>query len=107
MRIFVQAFGSKRLDAALLRLPTVWSVDYRDERMVRTTDAVFEELAVDDRGLLRRHELDDGLKGSEGAFIPCSFWLARALVEQGRHDRAREVFDRATAAANRLGLFSE
>jgi GH15 family glucan-1,4-alpha-glucosidase len=103
--VFVQAFGEPQLDASLLLLPTVEFVDYEDERMVRTADAIREEL--DDDGLIRRYEVDDGLKGREGAFLACSFWLAECLANQHRLDEAREVFDRAVACANELGLFSE
>jgi GH15 family glucan-1,4-alpha-glucosidase len=105
--VFVQAFDSPDMDAALLRLPVLEFVDFLDERMLRTTDAVAERLAADADGLLRRYESQDGLDGAEGAFVPCSFWLAVVLTGQGRHERARAVFDRATAAASRLGLFSE
>jgi GH15 family glucan-1,4-alpha-glucosidase len=104
--VFVQAFGAHDLDAALLRLPTVGFLDYRDERMVRTTDAVSREL-TDDSGLLRRYAVDDGLPGTDGAFLPCSFWLAEVLARQERQEEARTVFDRAVSAGNDLGLFSE
>ncbi|MCW3067332.1 MAG: glycoside hydrolase 15-related, partial [Solirubrobacterales bacterium] len=104
--VFVQAFGRPDLDAALLLLPTVEFVEWDDERMVRTTDAVREELAAGD-GLLFRYTRRDGLPGREGAFLACSFWLAECLAQQGRADAAREVFDASVAAANDLGLFSE
>ncbi len=103
--VFVQAFGEKQLDAALLLLPTVEFVDWDDERMVRTADAIREEL--DDDGLIRRYTVDDGLDGREGAFLACSFWLAECLAHQHRLDEAREVFDRVVACANELGLYSE
>jgi len=51
--------------------------------------------------------VDDGLKGREGAFLACSFWLAECFANQHRLDEAREVFDRAVACANELGLFPE
>jgi GH15 family glucan-1,4-alpha-glucosidase len=105
--VFVQAFGSTDLDAALLRLPVLGFVDYRDERMVRTTDAIADDLACGEGGLLRRYAADDSLDGNEGAFLACSFWLAEVLAGQGRHERARAVFDEAVAAASPLGLFSE
>ena len=89
----------------LLRLPTVDFLDYDDERMVRTTDAIAQEL--DFVGLLRRYTSDDGLEGEEGAFVACSFWLAECLARQGRLDDARDVFDRAIASANGLGLYAE
>jgi GH15 family glucan-1,4-alpha-glucosidase len=101
--IFVQAFGNKELDASLLLLPQVSFVDYEDERMVRTTDAIREGL--DDDGLIKRYIVDDGQR--EGAFLACSFWLAQCLAHQGRLEEAGEVFDRAVSTGNDLGLFSE
>jgi len=104
--VFVQAFDNGIMDASLLLLPTVDFVDYNDERMIRTTDAVWQEL--EKGGLLRRHaHYDDGLPGSEGVFLPCSFWLAECLARQGRLDEANEIFDRALSTGNDLGLFSE
>jgi len=103
--IFVESFGSKSLDAALLLLPVGGFVSWDDERMVRTTDAVWE--ALDDGGLLRRYERSDGTKGREGAFLACSFWLAECLARQRRTEEAQTVFDRALATGNDLGLFSE
>jgi pentatricopeptide repeat protein len=85
-----------------LLLPKVDFVDYKDERMVRTTDAIREDL--DDDGLVRRYRR----KGrKEGAFVACSFWLVECLARQDRLDEARRVFDRAVAAGNDLGLFAE
>ncbi|HEX2397050.1 MAG TPA: glycoside hydrolase family 15 protein [Solirubrobacteraceae bacterium] len=103
--IFVQSFGSQELDAAVLLLPTVDFVPYRDERMVRTADAIREEL--DCNGLVRRYKSKDGLRGRDGPFIACSFWLAECYSHQDRPEEARAVFDRALATCNDLGLFSE
>ena len=103
--VFVQAFGSRDLDSALLRLPTVGFVAYDDERMVRTVDAIREELDLD--GLLRRYANDDGLQTEEGAFLPCTYWLVGCLAGQGRVSEAREVYDRVSSTANDLGLMSE
>ncbi len=100
--VFTQAFGTKDLDAALLLLPRVDFVDHRDERMLRTVDAVREDL--DDDGLLKRYRRAEA---REGAFLACSFWLAECLAYQGRLEDARAVFDRTLATANDLDLFSE
>jgi GH15 family glucan-1,4-alpha-glucosidase len=102
---FVQAFGHRDLDAALLRLPAIGFLDYDDPRMVATADAVREELEED--GLVRRYAPDDCLPGHEGAFVACTFWLAECLARQGRPVEARAAFDRAVATANDLGLFAE
>ncbi len=104
--VFIQAFGHPRMDASLLLLPIVGFVDFRDERMIRTTDRIMEELAPS--GLLRRYPRgDDGLEGEEGAFIACTFWLAECLARQGRRSQAREFFNRARSTRNDLGLFAE
>jgi GH15 family glucan-1,4-alpha-glucosidase len=104
--VFVQAFDRPELDAALLLLPRVEFVDWKDERMLRTIAAVREELDAGD-GLLYRYRRDDGLAGQEGAFLCCSFWLVECLARSGDVTGAREEFDKAVACANDLGLMSE
>jgi len=103
--VFTQAFGRPELDAALLLLPSVGFVAWDDPRMVRTVDAVRRELEAD--GLLRRYRSPDGLEGTEGTFVACTFWLAECLARQGRTTEARAAFARASATANDLGLFAE
>jgi GH15 family glucan-1,4-alpha-glucosidase len=103
--VYVQRFDHPDLDASLLLLPAFGYVDWADERMVRTTDAIRTDL--DDGGLLRRYRNDDDLPDREGAFLACSFWLVECLAHQGRLRDAREVFDRAVATGNDLGLFPE
>lgn len=82
-------------------MPKVGFIAYDDERMIRTADAIREEL--DDDGLLKRYTRSD----EEGAFLACSFWLAECLAYQGRRGDAKTVFDRAVSTGNDLGLFSE
>jgi GH15 family glucan-1,4-alpha-glucosidase len=50
---------------------------------------------------------DDGLSGSEGQFLACSFWLVDALAANGREGEARELFERLLALGNDVGLFAE
>ncbi|HEU4657698.1 MAG TPA: glycoside hydrolase family 15 protein, partial [Capillimicrobium sp.] len=102
---FRQAFGHDDLDAAVLLLPVTGVVAWDDERMLSTADVIAERL--DDDGLVRRYDADDGLAGREGAFLPCSFWLAELYARQGRLERARETYERALQAASPLGLLSE
>jgi GH15 family glucan-1,4-alpha-glucosidase len=104
--VFIQAFDYPVMDASLLLLPTFEFIDYSDERMVRTTDAAMSDL--DEDGLLSRYPAgNDGLEGSEGTFLACSFWLAECLARQGRLEEAHKVFKRALSTGNDLGLFSE
>ena len=104
--VFIQAFGYPHMDAALLLMPMWGFLDYSDERIVRTVDAIMQDLMED--GLLYRYPINsDGLEGTEGVFLPCSFWLVICLARQGRLDAANEIFQRAVATGNELELFAE
>jgi GH15 family glucan-1,4-alpha-glucosidase len=106
---FVQSYGSKALDASLLLLPIVGFLPPDDPRIVGTVEAIQRELSHG--GFVRRYSADggdlDGLPGTEGMFLLCSFWLAHALALMGRIDEARALFDRLLAVRTDLGLLSE
>ncbi len=105
---FTQSYGSEALDAALLLIPLVGFLPARDPRVAGTIAAVARELLVD--GLVRRYDpaaAADGLPPGEGAFLPCSFWLADAYAAQGRLDEAEALFTRLCSLGNDLGLFAE
>ena len=102
---FVQAYGSKELDASSLLLPLVRFIPAKDPRMRSTIAAIERELTSDD-GLVYRNFMH-GERGSEGTFLICSFWLTDNLIMLGEVERARALFDRLTGYANDLGLFSE
>jgi GH15 family glucan-1,4-alpha-glucosidase len=57
--------------------------------------------------LFRYQRGRDDLPGREGAFLPCSFWLAQALARTGRIDDATDVFEQLLGVANPLGLYAE
>jgi alpha,alpha-trehalase len=103
---FTQSFGSDTLDASNLMMSIVGFLPGDDPRMIATIDATAERL-TDDRGLVYRYLAEDGLAGSEGTFLLCTFWLAEALALAGELDRARETFERAIAFANDVGLLAE
>ena len=104
--VFVQSFGSSEFDAALLLLPSVDFVSFKDARMLATAAAIARELATPD-GLILRYRTADGLRGREGVFLACTFWLVECLARQGRSEQAHRLYDKASAAANDLGLFAE
>jgi GH15 family glucan-1,4-alpha-glucosidase len=103
--IFLRAFDDNEVDAALLLLPRLGFVDYTDDRMLRTVEAIGADLQ--EGGLIARYRTEDGLAGREGIFIACTFWLVDCLARQGKRNEAIETFDRAASTANDLGLFSE
>jgi GH15 family glucan-1,4-alpha-glucosidase len=105
---FVQAYGSRALDASLLLLPLVGFLPATDPRMIGTVRAIEQRLVVD--GFVMRYdtgEVLDGLPPGEGAFLACSFWLADNFVLQGRVDEARELFERLLSLRNDVGLLAE
>jgi GH15 family glucan-1,4-alpha-glucosidase len=109
-RAFTQSYGSDELDASVLLMPLVDFLPATDERLVSTVEAIRRELTEDGLILRYRPHEDgrvDGLRGEEGVFLPCSFWLADVLALQGRHDEARELFERLLALRNDVGLLSE
>jgi len=106
---FVQAYGSKRLDASLLLIPLVGFLPPEDPRVRGTLRAIEERLVIDGEFVLRyeTEEGVDGLPPGEGAFLACSFWLVDNYVLQGRHRDARRLFERLLARCNDVGLLAE
>ena len=105
---FVQFYGAKLLDASLLMIPLVGFLPSDDRRVRGTVRAIERHLARD--GFLVRYHTDpdvDGLPPGEGAFLPCSFWLADNLALQGRQAEARQIFERVLAVRNDVGLLAE
>jgi GH15 family glucan-1,4-alpha-glucosidase len=108
---FTQSYGSKRLDASLLIIPLVGFLPPDDPRMVGTVTAIERELVRD--GFVYRYTPDeearsvDGLPPGEGAFLPCTFWLADNLALQGRLDEAYVIFQGLLDLRSDLGLLAE
>ncbi|MFF2031076.1 glycoside hydrolase family 15 protein [Arthrobacter sp. NPDC058192] len=103
---YTRSYGSADLDSALLILP-VTGFEPDPARLRGTVDAVRAELSAGYPFLYRYPPGQDGLPGDEGAFLPCSFWLAQALALTGRTDEATELFGALLGFAGPLGLFSE
>jgi len=94
----VQAYDSRVLDAAALRLPLMGFLPAGDPRMHATVAEI------------RRHLMPEGMvqrwQGGE-AFTACSFWLVEVLALQGRTGEAEALYSHALSFANDLGLFAE
>jgi len=105
---FVGILDGHELDASLLYVARVGMLDANDPRMLSTIDAIRRELGKDD--LIYRYDsrqTKDGLPPGEGAFLPCSFWLAEALALAGREAEAHELFEKLLARRNDVGLLPE
>ncbi|MGA2601937.1 MAG: glycoside hydrolase family 15 protein [Bryobacteraceae bacterium] len=115
---FVQSYGSDSLDASTLIIPLVFFLSPVDPRMVSTLEAIDKpprEGGLVSDGLVYRYDVEktpDGLKGTEGTFNICTFWLVEALTRAGAGNpeklyEARLLFEQMLGYANHLGLFSE
>jgi GH15 family glucan-1,4-alpha-glucosidase len=102
---YVRATDLREPDAGLLTLPLLGYGDPKGERICSTIDTIERELRKGP--FVYRYLGDDGVGGSEGAFLTCSFWLVEALAHAGRLDRAHALMDELIGLANDVGLYSE
>jgi GH15 family glucan-1,4-alpha-glucosidase len=108
-RSFVQYYGGEAVDASALLLALTGFIEARDPRMTATIDRIQRELTHMPH--VYRYDVnkgaDDGLKGHEGTFNICSFWLVEALARAGRLEEARLSLEHMLTYANHVGLYAE
>jgi len=105
---FVQYYGATGLDASLLLIPISGFLPPQDPRVLATIDAIQREICSGP--FVWRYSTDegvDGLAGSEGAFLICSFWLVSALALAGRVEEAERNLEQLSSLQNDVGLLSE
>ncbi|MGQ9836687.1 MAG: glycoside hydrolase family 15 protein [Cyanobacteriota bacterium] len=118
LQTFVQAYSSEALDASTLIMPLVLFLAPTDPRMIKTLEAIGRPLrqgGLTMGGLVYRydvHKTQDGLKGEEGTFNICPFWMVEAMTRAGAADpiwleRARLMFEEMLGYSNHLGLYAE
>jgi GH15 family glucan-1,4-alpha-glucosidase len=105
---FTQYYGGEVLDASVLVMTHTGFLPANDARVCGTVAAVERELLRD--GFVLRYSTEhgvDGLPGSEGAFLACSFWLADNYTFAGRFHDAEALLERLLGLRNHLGLLAE
>jgi GH15 family glucan-1,4-alpha-glucosidase len=109
---FRQRYEGDNLDAAALLIPVMGLLPPDDPRVAATVERVAGGLAVD--GFVHRFVPAETpgvgklpLGEYEGAFLPCTFWLATANAMMGRVTEAEAILQRAERIAGPLGLFAE
>jgi pentatricopeptide repeat protein len=113
LQTFVQAYDDDTLDASNLMMPLVFFLSAKDPRMLSTLEAINRspgEGGLVSNSLVYRYDVaksPDGLKGEEGTFSLCTFWLVEALTRAGRIEEARLIFEQMLSYANHLGLYAE
>ncbi|HEX5402197.1 MAG TPA: glycoside hydrolase family 15 protein [Pseudonocardiaceae bacterium] len=93
------------LDASVLLGLLAGYGDAGSPRWHGTVDAVRRELGHGP--YVYRYTGEDGLAGTEGAFLCCSFWLAESLARTGRITEATALMDQMIGLANDVGLYAE
>jgi GH15 family glucan-1,4-alpha-glucosidase len=105
---FTQYYGGDTMDAAVLLMTHYGFLPPSDPRIQGTIAAVEKELLRD--GFVMRYSTEhgvDGLAGTEGAFLACSFWLADNYFFAGRMKEGEALLDRLLGLRNHLGLLAE
>ena len=109
---FRQYYGADNLDAAELLIPLMEFLPADHPRVVATVERIAEALSID--GLVYRFDPlrtpgaeNLPLGEMEGAFLPCTFWLATAFAKMGRLEQAAAILARVEQMCGPLGLFSE
>lgn len=109
LQAFVQAKGTKDLDASAMLMPLMRFISPVDPMWLSTLRALESRLIEDT--LVRRYEVErtrvDGLPGAEGSFTACSFWYVECLARAGELEKAQLFFDKLLGYASHLGLYSE
>ena len=109
LQSFVQAKGTRILDASALLMPMMRFISPVDPMWLSTMRAIESRLIEDT--LVHRYEVErthvDGLPGGEGSFTACSFWYVECLARAGDLEKAQLLFEKLLGYANHLGLYSE
>ncbi len=110
---FRQHYDGNGLDAATLLIPVMGFLPANHPRVVSMVRRIEESLAID--GCVYRFHPNEtpGYSGMpplgefEGAFLPCTFWLATTYALQGRVQDAEAVLARVERIAGGLFLLAE
>ncbi|MDP9350451.1 MAG: glycoside hydrolase family 15 protein [Chloroflexota bacterium] len=112
LQAFRQRYDADSLDASALLIPVMGFLPADHPRVLATTERIEETLTID--GFVHRFLAgetsgysDVPLGEFEGAFLPCTFWLATTHAMAGRADEAEKILAGAEAIAGELGLFAE
>lgn len=105
---YTQAYDSDTLDAAVLRTAIFGAIDMKEPRGKATLQTIQAELASQHNpDLLYRYRVPDGMRGREGCFLSCSYWLMACMGLSGKVEEGKAMFRRLIGTANDLGLMSE
>jgi alpha,alpha-trehalase len=109
---FRQRYEADNLDSATLLISVLEFLPPNHPRVLATMEKISEFLTVD--GYTYRFDPREfpvlgnfPLGQMEGAFLPCTFWLATAYAKAGQPEKAQAIVDRVERISGRMGLFAE
>jgi GH15 family glucan-1,4-alpha-glucosidase len=109
---FRERYEEDNLDAAALLISVLEFLPANHPRVLSTIEKINEFLTID--GYVYRfnpqqmQELGDFPLGQlEGAFLPCTFWLATAYAKAGKPKKAEAILQNAERIAGPTGIFAE
>lgn len=109
---FKQRYEAETLDASVLLMAMMEFLPADHARMRSTIERIDRDLAID--GLVYRFNppdqadpIEQQLGEAEGAFLPCTFWLAAAHAMLGNDQRAESILEKVEGIAGDLKLFAE
>ena len=105
VKAFVQAYGSRHLDASVLLMESYGFIEAKDPKFVSTVKAIERELSND--GLLYRYKNEDDFGLPSSSFTICTFWFINSLFKIGEEEKSEKLFEQLLGYSNHLGLFSE
>ncbi|MCM2349417.1 MAG: glycoside hydrolase family 15 protein [Bacteriovoracaceae bacterium] len=105
LKAYTRTYDDNELDAAILTLP-IFTENWDKGHMESTVFSIKQHLMK--KGVVYRYlHQDDGIKGPEGGFLACSFWLVEALAKLGKKAIAKDVMNNLLKRKNTIGLWSE
>jgi GH15 family glucan-1,4-alpha-glucosidase len=104
---FQQYPGSRTIDATNFLFVLIKFLDKHDSKTMKIINNTIEQLSIDRIFIKRYGPAKDGLPGTEGAFILCTYWLISALAIMEDIDRATLIFDQLNEYIKPHGLIPE
>lgn len=111
LKTFTQHNKTKSLDAVNYLFVILQFLDKNEKETKEIVLNTSKKLVKDDvfvyRYLTNAGKNEDGLKGHEGAFILCSYWMISALAKVGELEEARKLFFKMDEFMNQARLLPE
>ncbi|HBS05104.1 MAG TPA: glucoamylase [Leptospiraceae bacterium] len=102
---FAQHTEGNEADASSLLVPAMGFLPPTDPLVLGTIEKI--RATLENKGLVYRYRSPDGLKGEEGGFLLCSFWLLDALIHARKLKESRNLLERLIHLENDCGLYAE